>query len=67
MPVDDVREGVRARVLTAKQRKLRKELKEVGEMKSANIGILMKQHDHRVRFLKEMGLNVKETLGIKFN
>ena len=67
VPVDEVREGVRARVLTAKQRKLRKELKKVEDPKTSNIDMLMKQHNYRIKLLKEMGLDVKKTLGIKFN
>ena len=67
IPQADVHEGFRGKLLTAKQRELRKELKKAGAVSADNsFDKLMKRHEHRCELLRQLGVNVKKTLDYDF-
>ena len=59
-------DGDRAPILTEEQRNLRKPLKKAGDLASPSFSTLMTRYDNRCNFLKELGLNVKQTMAVVF-
>ena len=57
--VDNIFDGERAHILSAKERTLRPPHKPAGDMDNSNFEVLRKQYDNRVALLKELKLNVK--------
>ena len=66
VPHDDIHEGPTARVLTAKQRKLKKLHKEAGEMKKIDFTVLMKRYDNRVKLLRKLKIDPKKIMRPNF-
>ena len=66
IPMANICDGSKAEVRTAKQRKLRSELKPAGSLDREDYSRLEKQHDNRLKLVENMGLNVKEMLSHSF-
>ena len=62
----NVCDGSNAEALTAKQKKLRPELKPAGSLSRDDYTLIKKQHDHRCKCLTDMGFNVGQIMNPSF-